>query len=116
MNPVHGLCWWLTVGEDMVAVHTNPDQWGWHAGDPLSRRWLGVEFAQCKLGDPITDCQVRATAWAITNLFWERWPAGIPRFECHSQTEQGRQWGKTDPFPDGDPRNDDLIARILKLL
>ena len=111
-----GLAWHVTVGEDCVATHLDPGQWGWHCGEPDSRRYLGIEFAQPTVEYDITDLQVRAAAWWIREVALERWPLMGLELRAHSEIEQGRESGKSDPYPDGDPRNWELADRIIRAL
>lgn len=110
-----GLGWHATIGEGIIALHMPPDRWGWHAGS-YSRTWLGVEFAQPAPDHEITDAQVAAFAWWWRHVATQRWPELQPHFVAHSETQQGIQAGKSDPFPVGDVRNDALRRRILSTI
>ena len=116
-NP-DGLAWHATIGEHVYAAHLTPREWGWHARDH-SREYLGVEFAQPTVNDAITDAQVAAfVAWYRRELL-PTWPTMTPAgllMPAHSETPAGKRDGKSDPFPLGDPRNDELRARIYAAL
>lgn len=112
-----GLGWHATIGEGKVAVHLTPQEWGWHALQ-ASKVYIGVEFAQATVDEPITDPQVAAFAdWFKTRIL-TAWP-GLPlHFPSHAEADKefGVSQGKTDAFPLGDPRMDDLRARIMAAL
>lgn len=118
-NGANGLGWNVTVGEGVYCVHIDPRHWGWNAYG-ASQRYLAVEFAQATVDKPITDGQVAAfVAW------WRRfvrpvWPdldlTAPGAMPAHSELPEGIKDGKTDTFPRGDPRNDDLRARIVARL
>lgn len=111
--------WNATIGDDAVAIHLAPNQWAWNAKE-ASRRYIGVEFAQATVDRPISDGQVRAFCWYFTNVLRDTWP-GLPLvFPTHAELEAngqiGQPDGKTDVFPAGDPRADELRTRILARL
>jgi hypothetical protein len=114
-NPA-GLGWTATIGDGVVAVHMDARHWGWNAR-AASRHYLAVEFAQPTNANEITDGQVRAFCdWWRTHVL-PVWP-GIPHFfpshaEVEHSGETGVRDGKDDAFPYGDPRMDDLRARIV---
>lgn len=113
------LGWHATIGEGVVAVHLAPNEWGWHART-ASTRYLGVELAQATVDEPITDGQVAAFAdWLKTRIL-PAWP-GLPmHFPTHAEVEAsgetGKRDGKTDAFPAGDKRADELRGRIMAAL
>lgn len=117
-NP-SGLAWHATIGEDRYGVHLPPGVWGWHARE-ASRVYLGVEFAQPTVDHVITAGQVAAfVAWFRAEVL-PAWPhlasltaAMLP---VHSETAAGQRDGKSDTYPRGDGRNDDLRRRILAAL
>lgn len=112
-NP-NDLGWHATIGENKVAVHLAPQEWGWHALQ-ASKVYIGVEFAQATVDEPITDAQVVAFVdWVKTRVLLA-WPSLPMRFLSHAEAdkEQGVSQGKTDAFPLNDPRMDDLRARIM---
>src|SRR5262245_1018355 len=117
VNNPDGLGWHATIGEGKVAVHLTPQEWGWHA-KAASQVYLGVEFAQATVDEPITHGQVLAFAdWLKTRML-PGWP-GLPlHFPSHAEVDRefNQQQGKTDVFPLGDPRMEDLRTRIMALL
>ncbi len=112
-----GLGWHATVGENVVAVHLEPTEWGWHALQ-ASKVYLGVEFAQATVDEPITDAQVDAFVAWFTQRVLTIYP-NIPwHFLSHAEVDQefNTNQGKSDAFPLGDVRMDDLRARIMARL
>lgn len=112
-NP-DGLSWHSTIGEDSYAVHLDAHQWGWHCRE-ASQTYLGVEFAQPTVDDAITDGQVRAfVAWWRREVLpvWPRLALDRTPLPTHAELPAGRRDGKSDVFPVGDPRADDLRRRI----
>jgi hypothetical protein len=112
-----GLGWHVTVADDRVAVHLDPREWGWHALQ-ASKVYLGCEFAQPTVDEPITDAQVDAFCAWFSSRVQPAWP-GLPlHFPSHAEADRefGVNQGKTDAFPLGDPRMDDLRARIMARL
>ncbi len=115
-NP-DGLGWNATIGEYRVAIHLDPQAWGWNAR-AASDNYLGVELAQATVDEPITDPQVAAFVdWVKTRVL-PVWP-GLPLvFPTHAELDGTAGYGpyhdgKTDCFPKNDPRADDLRARIM---
>ena len=100
LNTVLG--WNVTVGDDEIAIHLPPDEWGHHAFD-ASEHYLSVELAQPDLGFPISDAQVRAFCWWVRKFVQPRWPAFPMHFPTHSEVEHngetGQFSGKTDVYP-----------------
>lgn len=117
-NPSHGLGWHATVGPLVLAVHMNPNRWGWNARG-ASRQWLAVEFAQATVQDGIDDEQVATFAWWFAHVARRYWPELPAVFPTHAELPEGQQDGKSDVFPRGDLRADQLRERIrarLRLL
>lgn len=104
--------WNATVGEDTVCEHIVPSMWGWNARG-ASKLWLAVEFAQSTADKPISDGQVRAFVWWFQNVAKVVYPNLPDEFVMHSELSEGVADGKTDVFPRGDPRGDELRTRIL---
>jgi hypothetical protein len=112
-NPA-GLGWNATIGEGVVAVHLTPKEWGWHAL-ANSKAYLGCELAQATEGEPITDAQVDAFCdWFRLHVLpvWPEIPLHLPS-HAEADREIGVSQGKTDAFRLGDPRMDELRARIM---
>ncbi len=109
-NNPGGLCWHATIGEDAVAMHLPFTHWGWNARS-ASKSYLAVEFAQPTVGYDITDAQVRAFAWWFAQAR-KAWPALPVYFIAHSELPEGQADGKTDVFPIGDRRLDNLKRRL----
>lgn len=119
VNNPGGLGWHATVGEGVVAVHLEPTEWGWNAR-AASDEYLAVEIAQATVDEPVTDAQVDALADWITTRVLPVWP-GLPmRFPSHAEVEKSGETGaidgKTDVFPAGDPRMDELRSRLVERL
>lgn len=113
------LGWNATVGDDEVALHMGFNEWGWNAR-ASSDDYLGVEFAQPTVDRPISDGQVRAFVWFYQQARF-RWSSLANNFPTHADLDGtagygGYHDGKTDVFPRGDPRTDELVARINKRL
>ncbi len=109
------LGWNATVGDDIVAVHLQADEWGWNARS-ASQRYLAVEFAQPTVNDAISDAQVRAFCHWFMDQGRHDWPRLPLVFPTHAELPEGVADGKTDICPRGDPRANDLRARIHKRL
>ncbi len=113
-----GLGWNATVGDRAVCQHVPLDSWGWNAR-AASPRYLAVEFAQPTASYAVTDGQVEAFArWF--RLAREAWPRLPAHFLTHAEMEAmgatGARDGKTDVFPVGDPRADELRRLLLAAL
>ena len=106
------LGWNVTIGNDAISLHMQPDQWGWSARQH-SKFYLAVEFAQATAAQTITDGQVRAFCWWIQTVVKPRWPYLSSAMPMHSELPAGITDGKTDCYPVGDPRANELRARIL---
>lgn len=116
-NP-NGLGWHATIGEGKVAEHLTPREWGWHALQ-ASKAYLGVELAQAVEGEPITDGQVAALADWIRTRVLPVWPDLPMHFPSHAEVDRDENKinrGKTDAFRLGDPRMDELRARLTAAL
>ena len=112
-NP-DGLSWHATIGEDSYAAHLPAHQWGWHCRE-ASQAYLGVEFAQPTVDDAITDGQVRAfVAWWRREVLpvWPKLTLDRTPLPAHSEMPSGKRDGKSDVYPAGDPRADELRRRI----
>jgi hypothetical protein len=110
-----GLGWHATLGMGKVALHLQASEWGWHALQ-ASKVYLGVEFAQATVDEPIEDAQVDAfCAWFKKHVLpvWPNIPLHFPS-HAEADVEFHQQQGKSDVFPLNDPRMDDLRARIMK--
>lgn len=110
-----GLGWNLTVGDDILSLHLDPDQWGWNARE-ASRQFLAAEFAQARLGSPITDGQVRAFCWWFVQHARQRWLSLPLVFPNHADLPSGARDGKTDVELAGDHTvRDRILARLRAL-
>lgn len=110
------LGWNATIGDGRVALHLGPNQWGWNARS-ASKFYLAVEFAQPTVDDPITEGQVSAFCDWFQQYILPAWPDLPQVFPTHSELDGtaiygGYHDGKTDVYPRGDPRSDELRARI----
>ena len=106
--------WHVTIGSDLYVPHLAASQWGWHAREH-SMTYLGAEFAQPTVDDAITDGQVRAfVAWWRREVLpvWPKLALERTPLPAHSEMPAGKRDGKTDTYPVGDARNDDLRRRI----
>lgn len=105
----------VTGGEDAITIHLAPDRWGWHAYH-AAQMYLGYEFANPLEGYEVNDAMVRAFVYWFKYVARARWPELPTVFRTHSEIEREvagvPQDGKTDCFRYGDPRADDLRARI----
>lgn len=110
------LGWNATIGENIVAVHLTPSQWGWNARQ-ASDDYLAVEFAQATVDEPITDAQVAAFCdWVKTRVL-PVWPSLSRFFPTHAELDGTSEYGpyhdgKTDVYPKGSAATNDLRARI----
>lgn len=113
------LGWNATIGENKVAVHLTPQEWGWNARGS-SDNWLAVEIAQATVDEPITDAQVAALADWIKTRVLPAWPSLPMMFPSHAELdgtpEYGPKDGKSDVFPLGDQRMENLRTRLMKAL
>lgn len=113
-NGAGGLGWHATIGEDAITEHMRADEWGWNAR-AASPYYIALEFSQARLGDEITDGQVRAAAWYIAKVIRPRWPRLPLIFRTHAEldgVDTGAYDGKTDTHPKRDPGADRLRARL----
>ena len=115
-NPA-GLGWNVSVGDDAIAVHMQATEWGWHAR-AASNDYLSCEFAQATADISISDAQVRAFVYWLKNYVYKSWPNFNPYFPTHAEVEASGETGvadgKSDVFPSGDVRADELRDRILR--
>lgn len=116
----NGLAWTATIGDDALAIHLPPDVWGWHARG-CSPRYVGAEFAQATVGDPISDGQVRAFCYLFASILRPVFPTLPLSFPTHAEVDGTAAYGgvldgKSDVFPRSDPRADELRRRILARL
>lgn len=63
-----GLGWNATVGEGALSVHMKATEWGWNAREH-SDQYGAVEIANARLGDPVTDGEVRSVAAYLVDRF-----------------------------------------------
>lgn len=117
-NSSHELGWNATIGSDAVAIHIEPQFWGWNARK-ASSVYLAVEFAQAVEDWEITDAQVRAFCWYFLKRLRDKWPNLPAYFPTHAEVEKawetGAFDGKTDVFSSKE-RSDALRARISRTL
>lgn len=107
------LGWNVTIGEDRYSIH-NRKRWGWNAGKH-SRDFVAAEFAQAKVGEPITDAQLDMFEHWWRSVVMVDYP-NIPMFFInHSELEQGIAAGKTDAGRIGAEANM-LRERIMERL
>jgi hypothetical protein len=114
----HDLGWNATVGDNRYCVHMTGRQWGHHAREH-SRSYLSVEFAQPTVNDAITDGQVQAfVAWWRAEVLpiWPTLTAERVAMPAHSEMPAGKRDGKSDTYPAGDARNEQLRQRIRKAM
>lgn len=113
------LGWNATIGENRVAIHLTPQEWGWNARGS-SDNWLAVELAQATVHEAITDAQVAALAdWIKTRVLpvWPKLPMMFPSHaELDGTPEYGTFDGKSDVWPKGDERMENLRTRLMTLL
>lgn len=110
-----GLGWNATIGNDKIAIHGPATHWGWNARD-ASRNYLALEFAQPTAAVDITPAQIRAAAFYIAT-----YAPHVPRhWPSHAEVERwgetGQIDGKSDVYPYGDPRMDQLRSAVATLL
>ena len=109
------LGWNITAGPGIIAEHLAPHEWGWNAG-VHSRHYLAIEFAQARLGDPISDSTLDAAAWWVRERALTHWPA-MPLFLVHhSELAQGIAQGKTDVCARGTAEADEFRERFAARL
>lgn len=112
----NGLAWHVTIGDDEIAIHLDPEDWGWHARE-FSIDWLGIEFAQATIDKPISDAQIRAAVWWLRQCAMKAYPTLDPsHFIFHSEIGPGIADGKTDPYPNRSAELAELRRRILAAL
>ena len=108
-----GLGWHVTVGDMVIATHIAPQAWGWNAREH-SDDYLAAEFAQAKLGGPITDGQINAFAWWFLTHARAVWPKLPAFFPTHASLPAGIRDGKSDVEPRGQHSVADRILAALK--
>jgi hypothetical protein len=122
-NGAGGLGWNVTVGPDRLALHLEPDQYGWNAR-AASDDYLACEFAQAQRDAPISNASVDAFCYWVREIVLVRWPGlplgtdrGLPTHaELERRGETGAIDGKSDVFSYGSPLADELRARIRQRL
>lgn len=114
-NGAGGLGWSATVGPGVICEHMRPDQYGWNAR-AASTRYVAIEHAQARLGDPVSDALLDASAWYIKNIVYTRWPEMPSTLIHHSELSEGRADGKTDMAPNGTAEAEELRERLLSRL
>ena len=110
------LGWNITAGPGLIAEHLAPHEWGWNAGAPASRTYLAIEFAQARLGDQISDSTLDAAAWWVRERVLRHWPNMPLMLVHHASLAQGKAQGKTDVYPDSDPRQAEFTERFAARL
>lgn len=112
------LGWNATIGPDIISEHIPVTHWGYNARAASSSS-LAVEIAQGQVHMPISDSQVNALAWWIRNRVlsvYGSWELGPTFYPTHAEVEvwglTGQVDGKTDVFPYGDRRADELRQRL----
>jgi hypothetical protein len=114
----NGLGWNATVGDAQLALHMGLHEFGWNARG-CSQLYLAVEIAQATAAGRISDPQVESIAHFV-HLATKVWPDLPLNFPTHAELDGSRAYGtfdgKTDVFPRGDDRADELRARILAAL
>lgn len=96
-NPAAGVSAHIVIAADgRIAECVDPALEAWHARAENGRR-LGIEICQARLGDPITDEQLRSAAWWLKRMSAR---FGFPLTEAalpeHRDTPSGRGDGKSD--------------------
>lgn len=85
----------------MYSVHFDADRWG-HNIRELSDDGIGIEIAQARLGQPITDLQVQTVAYILLEEVFPVHPhltsANVILLE-HHETAPGKRDGKSDVDP-----------------
>jgi hypothetical protein len=107
--------WHCTVGDNEIALHMKPDQYGWNAR-AASDHYLAAEFAQATVDKPISNAQVDAFCWWVQHEVLPVFPALPHVLKTHAEVEDsgetGANDGKSDVYPTGDARAEDVKARI----
>jgi N-acetyl-anhydromuramyl-L-alanine amidase AmpD len=110
-NPQSQVSAHIVIGPDgTVAEVVAPDLMAWHAGQHNSTH-LGVELAQPRQGDSITEAQYRSLAWWLRRQ-GARYGFPLTRTNLpeHRETAQGKTLGKSDV---GAPYSYAVLARYL---
>lgn len=91
-------------------------EWGYNAREH-SDDYLAVEFAQPTADYTITDGQIAAFIWWYKTVAVVRWPhlktLTPEMLPLHSELAAGIRDGKSDAYPRGDSRADQLRQRII---
>lgn len=107
----NGLGWGATAGEGEYSVHYNARRWG-HNIRELSDDGQAIEFAQSRLGVPISDRMVWTAACYIHDEVFAAFPSlnadNVVLLE-HWETAPGRRDGKSDIDPS---RPGELAGRV----
>lgn len=110
-----GLGWSASIGPDIVCTHMSTSEWGWNSRS-ASPNYIAIEFSQARIDRYISDAQVVAAGWWIRHRVLVDWPRLPLYFPSHAEVETygetGKRDGKTDPYPVGDPRMEELRARL----
>lgn len=110
-NGAAGLGWNATIGPGEICEHINVDHWGWNARGH-SRHYLAIEFAQARLGDPISDESIAAAAYWIKHFAEPSWPNVANKLIEHRELAAGIADGKTDIGADQDVPNRLRLALV----
>lgn len=109
------LGWSATVGPGIYAVHMPATHYGWNAR-AASSKFLAIEFAQATINHPIDDSMVDAFVHWLRTEALPVWPNLPMHFPSHAEVEvaglTGARDGKSDVYPGGDARLEDLRRRI----
>lgn len=110
-----GLGWNATVGNNEIAIHGPATHWGWNARK-ASSQYLALEIAQPTAAYDVTPEQINTIAWYVRTQ-----APHVPHyFPSHAELERwgetGQIDGKSDVFPFGDPRMEQLRSAIVALL
>lgn len=92
-----------------------PTHWGWNAR-VHSASYLAIEFAQGRLGDPISDETLDAAAWWINTIARVQWPDLPLNLPHHSELPAGRTDGKSDVCLRNTPEAEEFRQRVLSRL
>lgn len=119
INNPDGMGWHATIGEGEYYVHMPANKWGWNAFE-ASKSYIAVEFAQATVDEAISDAQVEAFVSFCKNEVFPVYP-NIPLvLKTHAEVEKSGETvktsGKTDVFPYGDARAEELKQRIMNTL
>ena len=110
-----GLGWHATIGSGRLGLHVPPRNYTWHARG-ASRSYLGIEFAQPRYGDPITDHALDTAAWWIREYALKQWPDLPLHLVHHAELAEGVVDGKSDVYRNDDPEQWHFTERLLSRL